>query len=230
LLRYEKLKFRGILLVTRKEGEVGALQIGMMGTFNAEQIAATSLKTRDALIKRHAMGKNSGTTAYGCEKRIAYDLNGERTKGLQQIVPAQAAIVVRIFEDDAAGISPGSIVRRLNEEGVPPPRSGRRDRATSSNPPAWTPNTLTGNAERGTGILNNQLYDGRRAYARQTYRNNPDTGKRHAFLNAEERQATTVAGPDLRIVSHRKFVVATYPVSAADDRCRFRHLYGCSRN
>ncbi len=193
--------FRGILLVTRKEGEVGALQIGMMGTINAEQIAATSEKTRDALIKRHAMGKNPGGTAYGYEKRIAYDLNGERTRGLQQIVPAQAAIVVRIFEDYAAGISPGSIVRRLNEEGVPPPRSGRRDRATSSNPHAWTPNTLTGNAERGTGILNNQLYVGRRAYARQTYRKNPDTGKRHAFLTAEEQQATTVAAPDLRIVS-----------------------------
>ena len=147
------------------------------------------------------MGKNPGGTAYGYEKRIAYDLNGERTRGLQQIVPAQAAIVVRIFEDYAAGISPGSIVRRLNEEGVPPPRSGRRDRATSSNPPAWTPNTLTGNAERGTGILNNQLYVGRRAYARQAYRKYPDTGKRHAFLNAEEQQATTVAAPDLRIVS-----------------------------
>ncbi len=140
-------------------------------------------------------------TAYGYEKRIAYDLNGERTRGLQQIVPAQAAIVVRIFEDYAAGISPRSIVRRPNEEGVPSPRSGRRDRATSSNPPAWTPNTLTGNAERGTGMLNNQLYVGKRAYARQTYRKNPDTGKRHAFLNAEEQQATTVAAPDLRIVS-----------------------------
>lgn len=76
---YERLKFRGLLLVTCKEGEVGALQIGMTGTINAEQIAATSLKTRDALIKRHAMGKNPGGTAYGYEKRIAYDLNGERT-------------------------------------------------------------------------------------------------------------------------------------------------------
>jgi len=42
------------------------------------------------------MGKNPGGTAYGYEKRIAYDLNGERTRDLQQIVPAQAAIVVRI--------------------------------------------------------------------------------------------------------------------------------------
>ena len=60
-----------------QEGEVGTLHIGM-GTINADQIAATSLKTRDALIKRHAMGKNPGGTAYGYEKLIAYDLNGER--------------------------------------------------------------------------------------------------------------------------------------------------------
>ena len=70
---YERLRFRGIRLVTRKEGEVGALHIGMMGTINAEQIAATSEKTRDALLKRHAMGRNPGGTAYGYEKRIVYD-------------------------------------------------------------------------------------------------------------------------------------------------------------
>ncbi len=198
---YERLRFRGIRLVTRKEGEVGALHIGMMGTINAEQLTATSEKTRDALLKRHAMGKNPGGAAYGYEKRVVYDAAGERTKGLQQIVATQAAIVVRIFEDYAAGMSPGKIVRRLNDEGVPPPRSGRRDRVSSHSTAAWTPNTLTGNAERSTGILNNQLYVGRRAYARQTYRKNPDTGRRHAFLNAEEQQAAIVATPELRIVS-----------------------------
>ncbi len=36
-----------------------------MGTINAEQIAATSEKTRDALLKRHGMGLNPSGTAYG---------------------------------------------------------------------------------------------------------------------------------------------------------------------
>ena len=69
----------------------------MMGTINAEQLSATSERTRDALVLRHAMGKNPGGLAYGYEKRIGHDGNGERIKGLQQVVPAEAAVVARIF-------------------------------------------------------------------------------------------------------------------------------------
>ena len=69
---------------------------------------------RDALVRRHAMGRNPGGSAYGYETRVAYDGNGERIRGLQQIVPAEAAVVVRIYEDYAAGLSPIAIARRLN--------------------------------------------------------------------------------------------------------------------
>ena len=91
-----RLRFRGIVLATRKEGRATPLHIGMMGTINAEQLSATSEKARDALVRRHAMGKNPGSSAYGYEKRIEHDGNGGRIKGLQQIVPAEAAVVVRI--------------------------------------------------------------------------------------------------------------------------------------
>ena len=64
----------------------------------------------------------------------------------------------------------------------------------------WTPNTLTGNAARGTGILNNPLYVGRRPYGKQTYRKNPETGKRHAFLNPEDKRSDEVESPALGIV------------------------------
>ncbi|MFW2830993.1 recombinase family protein [Sphingomonas sp. ID0503] len=198
---YERLRFRNVLLVTRKEGEVTALHVGMAGTINAQQITATSEKTRDALTMRHAQGKNPGGNAFGYEKRIAYGSDGERIKGLQQIVPAQAETVVRIFQEFAAGLSPGQIVRSLNAEGVPPPRSGKRDKTPSIKPPAWSPNTLTGNAERGTGILNDVLYTGWRPYLKQTYRKNPDSGKRHAFVRSEEDRPDLVAAPELRIVS-----------------------------
>lgn len=169
------MRFRGILLVTRKEGAVTPMHIGMMGTINAEQLSATSEKTRDALRLRQAMGRDPGGTAYGYEKRIEHDSKGERLRGLQQIVAAEAAMIVRIYEEFAAGMSPGQIVRRLNAEGVSPPGSGKRHRAASKKPPAWTPNTLTGNAERGTGIPNNLLYTGWRPYQKQTYRKNPDS-------------------------------------------------------
>ena len=197
---FERLRFRGIILATRKEGRVTPLHIGMMGTINAEQLSATSEKTRDALVRRHAMGKNPGGSAYGYEKRIEHDGNGERIRGLQQIVPVEAAVVLRIFEDYAAGLSPITITRRLNAEGVPSPRSGKTRGHPLGKAAAWTPNTLTGNAARGTGILNNPLYVGRRPYGKQTYRKNPDTGKRHAFINPEDMRADVIEAPELRIV------------------------------
>ena len=54
---FGRLRFRGMLLTTRKEGVVRPLHIGMIGTIIAEQLSATSDKTRDALVRRHAMGK-----------------------------------------------------------------------------------------------------------------------------------------------------------------------------
>ncbi len=198
---FERLRFRGIVLATRKEGQVTPLHIGMMGTINAEQLSATSEKTRDALVRRHAMGRNPGGSAYGYEQRIEHDGNGERIRGLQQIVPAEAAVVVRIFEDYAAGLSPIAITRRLNAEGVPSPRSGKISGHALGRPAAWTPNTLTGNVARGTGILNNPLYVGRRPYGKQTYRKNPDTGKRQAFVNPAEKRPDTIEVPELCIVS-----------------------------
>jgi site-specific DNA recombinase len=197
---FERLRFRGIVLATRKEGRVTPLHIGMMGTINAEQLSATSEKTRDALIRRHAMGRNPGGSAYGYEKRIEHDGNGERIRGLQQIVPGEAAVVVRIFENYAAGLSPIAIARRLNADGVPSPRNGKTARPRLGKAAAWTPNTITGNAARGTGILNNPLYVGQRPYGKQTYRKNPDTGKRHAFINPEHMRASPVEAPELRIV------------------------------
>lgn len=201
---YEKLRFKDIGLWTRREGEINSLHIGMTGTMNAQQLSVIADKTRDALRKRHELGKNPGGLAYGYEKCIEHDAAGERIRGLLQIVPSQAAIVVRICEEYADGVSPHQIVLRLNAEGVPPPSSGRRDKGgkrPALKPPAWTPNTITGNVARGTGILNNELYVGRRLYQKQTYRKNPDTGKRHAFLRNDDDRPETVEVPDLRIVS-----------------------------
>jgi site-specific DNA recombinase len=163
-----RLRFRGILLAMRKEGIVTPLHIGMIGTINAEQLSATSDKTRDTLVRRHAMEKNPGGSTYGYEKRIEHDGNGERIRGLQQIVPHEAAVVVRIFEDYAAGLSPIAITRRLNADRVPSPRSGKASRHPLGKAAAWMPNTLTGNAARGTGILNNPLQRWRMSSSRSS--------------------------------------------------------------
>jgi hypothetical protein len=72
--------------------------------------------------------------------RLAPDIRGDR-----RINPQQAAIVQRIFEDYARGISPRAIAKQLNREGVPSP-SGK----------GWGPSTIHGNWQRATGILNNE--------------------------------------------------------------------------
>ena len=62
----------------------------------------------------------------------------------------------------------------LNEERVPGPRGG-----------LWQFSTIYGNRERGIGILNNELYVGRRVWNRQRFVKDPRTGKRQARLNDE---------------------------------------------
>jgi hypothetical protein len=100
--------------------------------------------------------------------------------GDRDIEPAEAAVVERIFRDFAAGRSQKEIVKTLNREGVPGP-SGRK----------WNPSTLQGNRERGTGILNNELYVGKMVWNRMRYVKNPDTGKRVSRLNAPAEWVTT---------------------------------------
>jgi hypothetical protein len=136
--------------------------IGVTGTINAEQLSAASGKTRDTLVRQHSMGKNPAASQYGYEKRLEHDPAGERIKGLQKIVPARTAIIVRICEEFVAGLGHGRIVQPLTEEEVPPPRRVKGDKQNAKKLPAWTPNIITGGAIRGTGILNDIFYTGRR--------------------------------------------------------------------
>ncbi|WP_366942786.1 recombinase family protein [uncultured Paracoccus sp.] len=81
-------------------------------------------------------------------------------KGQLVIQPAEAEVIRRIFREYANGISPQKIAASLNSEGVPAPRA----RAGSGH---WKQNTINGNRDRGTGILNNDLYIGQRVWNRR---------------------------------------------------------------
>ena len=96
-----------------------------------------------------------------------------------------------MFREFVAGVSPKQIAKNLNREGVAGPVRW-----------PWSPSTIYGNAKRGTGILNNELYVGRLVWNRLRYVKNPDTGKRVSRLNpATEWMSKEV--PELRIVSGR---------------------------
>ena len=74
-------------------------------------------------------------------------------------------------------------------EGVPGPRGK-----------GWGASTINGNAERGVGILNNQLYVGKLVWNKLKYMKDPQTGKRRSRVN----DGSAVIAKDvshLRIVS-----------------------------
>ena len=50
---------------------------------------------------------------------------------------------------------------------------------------AWGPSTIHGNRQRGTGILNKELYIGRLVWNRLRYVKDPETGTRVSRLNSE---------------------------------------------
>ncbi|MBX6386215.1 MAG: recombinase family protein [Microbispora sp.] len=130
------------------------------------------------------------------------------------IDPAQAAVVRRIFEQYAAGVSPRKIALALNAESIPGPRGG-----------GWTPSAINGDRRKGTGVLNNELYVGRQIWNRRRWLKDPSTGKRLARANGAEAVVGTEV-PELRIVSDelwaavkaRQAMLDRQAASAAADR------------
>ena len=182
---HDRLSFLRIGLHTVATGEVTAMHVGMLGTMAQMYLKDLAEKTRRGQLGRALKGKIPGGKAYGYNVLAATaDGAGER-----RINPIEAAVVRRIFELFAAGMSPRAIARRLNVEGVPGP-DGR----------PWGDTTIRGQADRGTGILNNALYAGRLEWDRCSYVKDPRTGKRVARPNPKERWEIVLV-PELRMVS-----------------------------
>src|SRR5512145_3267455 len=184
---FKRLTFAGVNIVTLAEGDITHLHIGFKGTMNALFLKDLAEKTHRGLRGRIEDGKSAGGLCYGY--RVVKALNaGTVTTGEREIDPEQAAVVERIFRDFVAGVSPEAIVKALNREGIVGPFGG-----------SWSPSTIHGNAKRGTGILNNELYVGRLVWNRLRYVKNPDTGKRVSRLNPEAEWMRKEV-PELRIV------------------------------
>src|SRR6056297_1189178 len=176
-----------------RRGKLGIFDIGILGTFAQLFLEELSHKTRRGLTGRIEAGKSAGGLSYGYKVRRVE--NGEPVKGEIDIDPEEAKIVTRIFEEYAAGKSPLAIARDLNAEGIPAPAKDTK-RLTSGH---WKQNTIYGHRGRGTGILNNELYIGRRVWNRLRYSKHPETGKRVSRLNPRE-DWTIIEKPDLRIL------------------------------
>src|SRR3954462_833359 len=184
---FKRLTFAGVNIVTLAEGDITHLHIGFKGTMNALFLKDLAEKTHRGLRGRIEDGKSAGGLCYAY--RVVKAISGGTvTTGEREIEPAEATVVERIFREFVAGVSPKQIAKNLNRAGVPGPFGG-----------AWSPSTIYGNAKRGTGILNNELYVGRLVWNRLRYVKNPDTGKRVSRLNPTTEWMSRDV-PQLRIV------------------------------
>ena len=179
---FKRLKYKGVKMVTISEGEITTLHVGLRGTMNAMYLDDLADKTRRGLRGVVAEGRSAGGRSYG------YREDSAAAPGTLVIVPREAEIVQRVFGDYALGLSPRRIAKRLNAEQVPSPSGG-----------TWTPSTIHGNRQRGTGLLNNELYVGRRVWNKLSYLRNPDTGKRQSRLNPADARVVDEV-PALRII------------------------------
>ncbi|WP_116087220.1 recombinase family protein [Tropicimonas sp. IMCC34011] len=174
---HKRMSFLDVSLVTKAEGEINEMHIGLGGTMSALFLKNLALKTHRGLEGRVRGGKSAGGRSYGYRPVRELQPDGGIKTGDLEIVPEEAAIVARIFEDYANGLSARAIAATLNAEGITSPGAGSG---------RWSFSTISGNHRRGTGILNNELYVGRRVWNRQRFIKDPDTGKRQARPNPPE--------------------------------------------
>jgi site-specific DNA recombinase len=174
--------------VTLAEGEVNELHVGLKGTMNALFLKDLAQKVRRGLEGRVRQGRSGGGICYGFDVAREHDARGELIHGGRQINEIQSAVVLRIFTEFANGKSPRRIALALNQEAIDgPQRAG------------WGASTINGNAARGTGILNNELYIGRLIWNRLQYVKDPSTGKRVSRLNESTKHIVQEV-PELRII------------------------------
>ena len=165
---HDIVEFRKVRLFATDRGEINGLMVGILGAMAQAFLGDLKGKTKRGLTGKILAGLSAGSLGNG----YPVDPDG---KGKRFIIEDEAKVVRRIFEQYADGASPRAIASKLNAEGVPGPR-GRQ----------WIDTTIRGQVDRGTGLLNNELYVGRIVLNRTSYVRDPSTGKRLARLNPKD--------------------------------------------
>ena len=178
---HKRLSFLGVEIHAVHDGTADAVLVGLRGLVGQLQREDGAKKVRRGMAGVIRDGRHAGGRAYGY--RPAAGRTGEL-----EIVEEEAEVVRRIFSAYAAGRPPREIAGELNREGVAPPRGAK-----------WNASTINGNAQRGNGLIFNELYAGRIVWNKVRMVKNPDTGKRISRPNPRD-QWQTISAPLLQIV------------------------------
>ncbi len=185
---FKRMTYSDVKIFTLSEGEITHLHVGLKGTMNALFLKDLADKTRRGQRGRIEAGKSGGGNCYGYDVVKKLDGNGEPVRGDRTINEFEAGVVRRIFWEYNTGKSPKRIAVELNKDSIPAPGGGD-----------WGFSTINGNAKRGNGILNNEMYIGKLVWNRQRFLKDPDTGKRQARPNPESEWIIQEV-PELRIL------------------------------
>jgi site-specific DNA recombinase len=139
----KRLEFAGVKMVTTTDGVVSPLLHGLRTIIDSQYLDDLKGAIRRGMAGVVRDGRHAGGLSYGYRAVVGHP-------GALEIVPEQAEIVRRIFNEYLEGEVPRSIAARLNAEGIPPPRKS-----------FWRASVIHGHAKRKTGILQNELYAGR---------------------------------------------------------------------
>jgi DNA invertase Pin-like site-specific DNA recombinase len=164
----KRMQFRNVRLIEVHGGEASTVTVGLRGIVGQLFREDTIHKTRRGMQERVKDGMSAGGRAYGY--RPVHGKTGEL-----EIVEAEAAVVRRIFKEYIAGLSAKAIAKGLNEDGIPAPRGS-----------SWANNTITGNANRKCGIVQNELYCGYRVWNKVRMVRDLSSGKRISRPNPPE--------------------------------------------
>ncbi|MER8370709.1 recombinase family protein [Mesorhizobium sp. M1378] len=186
---HKRLSFLGVEIRAVHEGVVNTVLVGLRGLVGQLYREDNAHKVRRGQAGRINKGLHAGGITYG----YTYVLGDP---GKRLIAEDEAEIVRRIFREYVDGQTPRDIAHKLNRDRIPPPR-GR----------AWNASTINGNAQRGTGLLQNELYVGRLIWNRVRMVKDPDSGKRVSRPNPKS-EWRTIEVPDLAIVSPDLFEAA----------------------
>lgn len=187
-----RLTFAGVRLVGVSDGvDTGRkshkADVGLRGLMSELYLDDLADKTHRGLAGRALAGASAGGLPYG------YRVAGT---GQRVIVPAEAEVVRRIFNDFTAGTTPRQIAHALNAEHVPSARGS-----------TWAATAIRGDARRGIGILANPIYAGRQIWNRSRWVKHPDTGRR-VRQERPESEWIIQERPDLAIVTAEQWEAA----------------------
>lgn len=182
----KRLEFAGVKIVTTADGVVSPLMHGLRTIIDAQYLDDLKSAVRRGMAGVIRDGRHAGGSIYGYRS-----VPGK--PGELEIVPHEAAIVRRIFQEYIAGATPRVIASALNLETINAPRKG-----------FWRASTINGHTKRKTGVLQNAIYCGRLIWNRSYRVRDPDNGRR-IWRYKPENEWHRAEAPELRIIDDDLF-------------------------